>query len=92
MKDTIITLLTVILKPLSIAIAIYLVVYLLSGIGLQFIKQANNITVATNYTIFTNIVITVTNPNPGWLYDENKISSISDPIIPFASSNVIIRK
>ena len=92
MKDTIITLLTVILKPLSIAIAIYLVVYLLSGIGLQFIKQANNITVVTNYTVFTNIVITVTNPNPGWLYDENKISSISDPIIPFASSNVIIRK
>ncbi len=92
MKDTIITLLTVILKPLSIAIAIYLVIYLLSGIGLQFIKQANNITVSTNYTVFTNIVITVTNPNPGWLYDENKISSISDPIIPFASSNVIIRK
>ena len=92
MKESIITLLSVILKPLSIAFAIYLVIYLLSGIGLQFIKQANSITVATNYTVFTNIVITVTNPNPGWLYNENKISSISDPIIPVIPNNMVNRK
>lgn len=90
MSDAVINLLKDLLKPLFIALAIILVVCALSKMGITFIRESNKITIATNYTSFTNVVIVVTNPNPGWLYGENQQNRVSSnlsipaPIIPFS--------